>query len=84
MTTPSAAQVEEVIAQLVDARAPNTICPSEAARALGGDDAFRPLMPLVREIARAMAARGELVATQKGVEVDAVDARGPIRLRRPH
>jgi hypothetical protein len=29
-----------------------TICPSDAARVLGGDAGFRPLMPLVRDAAR--------------------------------
>lgn len=60
-----------------------TICPSEAARALGGDDAFRPLMPLVRSAARTMVARGELEVTQSGQVVDMDLARGAIRLRVP-
>ena len=75
---------ERAIAQLLDGPAAGrTICPSEAARALGGDDGFRPLMPLVREAAGAMAARGELEVTQRGDVVDVAAARGPIRLRRP-
>ena len=60
-----------------------TICPSEAARALGGDDGFRPLMPIVREAAAELVARGELEVTQKGQVVDPSAARGPIRLRLP-
>lgn len=60
-----------------------TICPSEVARDLGGDVDFRPLMPLVRDAARAMVARGELEVTQSGEVVDLDSARGPIRLRRP-
>lgn len=58
-----------------------TICPSEAARVLGGDDGFRPLMPLVRDAARAMVADGEIDVTQSGEAVDPATARGPIRLR---
>src|SRR3712207_8128683 len=55
----------------LDDRAPGrTICPSEAARRLGGDDGFHALMPLVREAAAAMATRGELEVTQRGVAVD--------------
>ena len=74
---------EAAIAALLDAReAGRSICPSEAARRLGGDDGFRPLMPLVREAAAAMATRGELQVTQKGVVVDVGTARGPVRLRR--
>ncbi len=53
-----------------------SLCPSEVAKALAED--WRPLMPDVRAVAAAMP---EIVATQGGVEVDPVTARGPIRLR---
>ena len=75
---------ERAIGELLADRAPGkTICPAEAARQLGGDDGFRPLMPVVRDAAREMAARGDLEVTQGGEVVDLDDARGPIRLRRP-
>ena len=46
---------EQAILDLLAARGPGkTICPSEAARLLGGDDAFRPLMPIVRAAAAAL------------------------------
>jgi hypothetical protein len=78
------ATAERLIAELLTARGEGkTICPSEAAREMGGDDAFRPLMPIVRDAARAMAARGELEVTQGGEVVDVDEARGPIRLRLP-
>ena len=79
-----AGDIERTIAALLARRAPGaTICPSEAARALAGDAAFRELMEPVREAARAMVARGELEVTQGGRVVDPVHARGPIRLRLP-
>lgn len=53
-----------------------SICPSEVAKALAKD--WRALMPLVRSVAAGMP---EIVATQSGVEVDPLTARGPIRLR---
>ena len=53
-----------------------SLCPSEVAKALAED--WRPLMPDVRAVAAEMP---EIVATQGGVEVDPVAARGPIRLR---
>jgi hypothetical protein len=59
-----------------------TICPSEAARAVGGRE-WRDLMPAAREAAARMAERGQVVVTQKGREVDATEARGPIRIGRP-
>ena len=77
------AQARAAITTLLAQRAEGkTICPSEAARALGGDDGFRALMPLVRDAARAMVADGEIDVTQKGAVVDLDAARGPIRLRR--
>jgi hypothetical protein len=60
-----------------------TICPSEVARALVGDERFRELMSHVREAAAEMADRGEIVVTQKGKAVDIRTARGPVRLGAP-
>ena len=70
---------------LLDARAADsTICPSDAARALAADAAaWRALMPEVRRVAAALAASGALRVTQHGEDVDALAARGPIRLGRP-
>ena len=76
------AQARQEIRRLLEQRdRGKTICPSEAARALGGDDGFRPLMPLMRDAARAMVADGEIDVTQGGEVVDLDAARGPIRLR---
>jgi hypothetical protein len=70
-------------ATLLAARAHNaTICPSDAARAIGGDE-WRDLMEPSRRAARRMVARGELEITQGGSVVDPSTAKGPIRLRRP-
>ena len=75
---------EEAIRDLLARRDPGkTICPSDAARALGGDDGFRPLMPLVRSAAEGMVEREELEVTQSGQIVDLASARGAIRLRLP-
>ncbi|MDZ4088871.1 MAG: DUF3253 domain-containing protein [Tabrizicola sp.] len=54
-----------------------SLCPSEVARALEPED-WQALMPEVRRVAGGMP---EIMATQNGVEVDPVAARGPIRLR---
>jgi len=85
VTARGAPEIERTIVALLESRAPGrTICPSEAARALAGDDGFRPLMEPVRETARAMVARGELEITQRGQAVaDPAATRGPIRLRLP-
>ena len=82
--TPPPREIEETILGLLAKRAEGrTICPSEAARALGGNDGFRPLMEPVREVARDLVARGELEITQRGQVVDPTSARGAIRLRLP-
>lgn len=60
-----------------------TICPSEAARLVAGDDGdWRGLMEPARAAARRLVARGEIEITQGGRRVDPSRARGPIRLRR--
>ncbi|MEO0943480.1 MAG: DUF3253 domain-containing protein [Pseudomonadota bacterium] len=71
-------EIATVLLTLAAERAPKTFCPSEAARRLSDD--WRPLMPEVRRIAATL----NLVATQKGVPVDPLEARGPIRLRAPN
>jgi hypothetical protein len=58
-----------------------TICPSDAARAVGGEQ-WRDLMDDARDIARGLARKGDVEITQKGEVLDP-DAtwRGPIRIR---
>ncbi|MEZ5264592.1 MAG: DUF2256 and DUF3253 domain-containing protein [Acidimicrobiales bacterium] len=74
--------LEEAIRALLDRRADGaTICPSEAARAVGGDD-WRALMEPARAAARRLVAAGEVEITQRGRVVDPSTAKGPIRIRR--
>lgn len=76
------AQAAEAIIRLLEQRDPGkTICPSDAARDLGGDDGFRELMPVVRSAARGLVAAGRIDVTQGGNVVDIDGARGAIRLR---
>lgn len=56
-----------------------TLCPSEAARSIGGDH-WRELMPTARRISFDLAAEGRVDVTQRG-EIVQPDARGPIRVR---
>lgn len=70
------------IRDLLDARAEGaTICPSEAARAVGGDE-WRAFMQPARDAAQSLVDRGEVEITQRGVVVDLSTARGPVRIRR--
>ena len=74
--------IEKAITALLNERAPSSsICPSEAARRLFSDD-FRGRMEDVRRAARRMAARGEVVITQKGRPVEPAGFRGAIRIAR--
>ena len=80
---PSEAEVRTALTDLLDRRAPQaTVCPSEVARALL-PQAWRPLMPLVRAVAVAMAREGRLEIRQRGHAVPlGVPLLGPIRLGR--
>ena len=74
--------LERSVLELLAARAGGaTICPSEAARAGGGED-WRPLMEPARAAARRLVASGEVEVTQGGSVVDPSTAKGPIRIRR--
>jgi len=78
------AEAEAAILTLLDRRAADaSICPSEAARALVGDERFRAALPTVMNAARRLAARGEVEIAQGGRTVDPSRAKGPVRIRRP-
>jgi Protein of unknown function (DUF3253)/Uncharacterized protein conserved in bacteria (DUF2256) len=80
--TPVDQQLAQAILGLLDQRtAGATICPSEAARLVGGDD-WRPLMEPARAAARRLVAQGSVEITQGGRVVDPSTAKGPIRVRR--
>jgi hypothetical protein len=75
-------RLRAAILRLSRERGPDkTICPSDAARAVGGDD-WRALMEQARDTARDLAKRGDVEITQKGEVIDP-DAtwRGPVRIR---
>ncbi|MCG7418617.1 MULTISPECIES: DUF3253 domain-containing protein [Microbacterium] len=72
------ASIRSLLAQRAEGA---TICPSEAARAVGGDD-WRDLMQPARDAARELADQGEVEVTQRGEVVDVTTARGPVRIRR--
>jgi hypothetical protein len=75
-------QLEESIIGLLGQRAATaTICPSEAARAVGGDG-WRDLMEPARRAARRLVVGGSVEIVQGGRVVDPSTARGPIRIRR--
>lgn len=63
-------------------RAPDgTTCPSDAARAVGGEG-WRDHMELTREVARGLARAGEVEITQKGEALDPDEPwKGPVRIR---
>lgn len=77
--------LEAKILDLLERRAAGaTLCPSDVAReAAGPGEDWNALMEPVREAARRLVAKGQLVIMQKGRVVDPSTARGPIRLGRP-
>ena len=74
--------LEDAILQLLNARARDaSICPSEAARAVGGES-WQSLMEPARKAARRLVAQEKVQITQAGKVVDPSRAKGPIRIRR--
>ncbi|WP_328823250.1 DUF3253 domain-containing protein [Metallococcus carri] len=67
------------IRTLLRHRRPSTICPSDAARVVGGED-WRSVMDQAREVAATLAEQDVLEVQQKGERVDPHGAKGPIRL----
>jgi len=82
-------QLEAAILELLAERGANggkdkTICPSEAAKLVGGKATrhdWESLMAPARAAARRLVAQGRILITQKGRIVDPSTAKGPIRLR---
>jgi hypothetical protein len=74
-------RIADTIRRLVAARgAASSLCPSEVARTLFADR-WREAMQAVRDVARQLAADGEIAITQRGRPVDPRGVwRGPIRL----
>lgn len=58
-----------------------SFCPSEVARALDETGDWRKLMPGVRKATQLLAQESRVKVTQKGTDVDPLEARGPIRIR---
>jgi len=75
-------KLRAAILDLARERGPaKTICPSDAARAVGGDG-WRDLMDQARDIARDLARAGDVEITQHGEVLDPdANWRGPIRIR---
>ncbi len=76
----SGALERRILEMLVTRARDATMCPSEVARAEGGEH-WRERMEPVREAARRLVARGEVEILQGGRVVEPSTAKGPIRLR---
>jgi hypothetical protein len=74
------ALADAIVALLRTRSSDASICPSEAARAVGGEQ-WRPLMEPARRAARRLVAEGSVEVTQGGRVVDPSTAKGPIRIR---
>lgn len=60
--------------------ADKTICPSEVARVLFGDN-WRKEMQTVRDAAFGLAEENQVMVTQKGKKVDPENLKGPVRIK---
>ncbi|PRC42303.1 DUF3253 domain-containing protein [Mycobacterium sp. ITM-2017-0098] len=79
---PQAGRLRAAIRALAEHRGPDSsTCPSDAARAVGGEN-WGELMDKARELARELARAGEVEITQGGNVVGPdSDWRGPVRIR---
>lgn len=71
---------QAILAKVQQRGLDQTICPSEVARALGGED-WRSLMDQVRSVGSDLAQHGDIQITQKGNVVDWSNVKGAIRFR---
>jgi hypothetical protein len=75
------AQIRAAILELLRQRGPGkSICPSDAARAVAGEQ-FRPLMDQARSVAAELTDEGLLEVTRRGEVIHPRETRGAIRLR---
>ena len=81
---PETSDIRECILRLAAARGEaKSICPSEVARELAGEAdeaAWRTMMPDVREAAAQLVEENRVRVTRGGVDVDARNPGGPIRI----
>ncbi|MFS0911043.1 DUF3253 domain-containing protein [Microbacterium sp. 179-I 3D2 NHS] len=75
------ARIAATVRALTRKRSESSICPSDVARAVGGES-WRSRMDDVRRVTAELAERGEVVVTQKGEPVRLDEVRGPVRIIR--
>lgn len=76
-------QIEStILGLLADRSTDTTICPSEAARIVFGEDAFNQHMERTRQAARRLVHQGKISILQKGKRIDPTQFKGPIRLKK--
>jgi hypothetical protein len=69
-----------ILTMAADRGTDKTICPSEVARAMFGEN-WRSEMQTVRDAAFDLAAQNKVIVTQKGEKVDPENFKGPIRIQ---
>jgi hypothetical protein len=73
--------IEKIILAMATERGTEkTVCPSEVARAMFGEN-WRSEMQTVRDAAFNLAAQNKVSVTQKGKKVDREHLKGPIRIQ---
>nr|WP_239550556.1 DUF3253 domain-containing protein [Dietzia sp. E1] len=72
-------RLEATIRTLLRSRGTGSICPSDAARVVGGER-WRDHMETARSVAFELREKGVVAVTQKGRRVDGTDVSGPIRI----
>ncbi len=73
------ARIASTVKALLRHRDGTTICPSDAARVVGGEQ-WRTRMNDVRRVAATLAENEQVVITQRGKAVDLCSVKGPVRI----
>jgi hypothetical protein len=80
MTVDRAMLRQHLLEKVRQRGAEKSICPSEVARDLGGEE-WRSLMQTVRSVGAELVESGEILAIQRGQPVHPLSAKGPIRFK---
>lgn len=71
-------RIEAAVLALLSGRRGKTICPSDAARVVGGER-WRTYLDAVRTVGARLQDEGHLTITQRGEPVDLATVKGPVR-----
>lgn len=73
-------EIEKIIIEFCSKRSPKSLCPSEIARELYGDEIWKTKMEKVRQVSRKLHFEKKIKITQNSKNIKSLNFKGPIRL----